>query len=151
MRLWRITRAKHQQLDGEGARLYGGRWSSEGYPVVYASSSAPLALLESLAHIEVEDLPTDLVLMEMDVADDVGITEVRLDPLPGDWNSVPDHPECVRLGDEWVARSDTLVLSVPSAVMSRERNLLLNPRHADMERVKVIGTEPFAFDPRLLD
>lgn len=151
MKLWRIARAKFEQLDGEGARLYGGRWNSEGYPVVYAASSAPLALLESLVHIEVEDLPTDLVLMEIDVPDDVGVTEVQLDQLPGDWKSVPDHPECVRLGDEWVARSDTLVLAVPSAVMSRERNLLLNPQHPDMDRVKVSGTEPFAFDPRLLD
>jgi RES domain-containing protein len=150
MRLWGITRAKHQQLDGEGARLYGGRWNSEGCRVVYAASSAPLALLEYLVHVDVEDLPTDLVLMEIDSPDDVGISEVQLDQLPDDWNSMPDHPECVRLGNHWISQSDKLVLSVPSAIMPRERNLLLNPQHPDMERVKISGAEPFTFDPRLL-
>jgi transposase InsO family protein len=32
MKLWRITRARYQQLDGEGARQHGGRWNSEGRP-----------------------------------------------------------------------------------------------------------------------
>ncbi|HUG41828.1 MAG TPA: RES family NAD+ phosphorylase [Longimicrobiales bacterium] len=150
MKLWRIARAKHQRLDGEGARLNGGRWNSEGYAVIYAASSAPLAVLELLVHVEVEDLPTDLVLSEIAVPDDVGITEVRLNQLPGDWNSMPDHPDCVRLGDEWVASSGTLLLRVPSAVMPRETNMLINPEHAEMERVKVAAQEPFTFDPRLI-
>lgn len=150
MRLWRVARAKYQQLDGEGARLNGGRWNSEGYPVVYAASSAPLAVLELLVHVAVEDLPTDLVLVEVDVPDDVGLTEVRLDQLPSDWNAVPDHPECVRLGDEWVTSSRTLLLRVPSAVMPRESNVLINPEHPEMERVMVAAREPFAFDPRLV-
>jgi RES domain-containing protein len=150
MKLWRIARAKYQQLDGEGARLNGGRWNSEGYAVVYAASSAPLAVLELLIHVEVEDLPTDLLLIEIAVPEDVGITEVRPDQLPSDWNSIPDHPDCVRLGDKWVASAGTLLLKVPSAVMPRESNLLINPQHPEMERVKVARTEPFAFDPRLI-
>lgn len=150
MKLWRLARAKYQQLDGEGARLNGGRWNSEGYPVVYAASSAPLAVLELLVHVEVEDLPTDLVLVEISVPDDVGITEVRLDQLPSDWNSMPDHPDCVQLGDEWVASSGTLLLGVPSAVMPRESNVLINPEHPEMGRVKVAAQEPFTFDARLV-
>ena len=37
MLFWRICREGQQELDGEGARLYGGRWNSEGVPVVYDS------------------------------------------------------------------------------------------------------------------
>jgi RES domain-containing protein len=39
---------------------------------------------------------------------------------------------------------------VRSVVVPQEANLLLNVRHADMTRVRVVGTDPFRFDPRLL-
>lgn len=90
------------------------------------------------------------MLIEIAVPDNVGITEVRPDDLPRDWNSVPDHPDCVQLGDEWVASSRTLLLRVPSAVMPRESNVLINPEHREMERVKVVTQEPFTFDARLV-
>src|SRR5690606_12132165 len=39
-----------QAFDGEGARLYGGRWSSPGKPVVYLGGTPAIAALEVLAH-----------------------------------------------------------------------------------------------------
>ncbi len=149
MRLWRIARAEHDALDGEGARLHGGRWSREGRAVVYTASSAPLAVLELLVHVDVEDLPGDLVLMEIAVPADAGMGEAGLDQLPGDWNAVPDHPACIELGEEWLTSLDTLLLKVPSAVMPRESNVLINPAHPDMGRVEVVVSEAFGFDPRL--
>ncbi len=150
MRLWRIARAKFQQLDGEGARLNGGRWNSEGRALVYASTSAPLAVLELLVHVDVEDLPDDLVITKIDVPEDVQVTGVSPDELPDGWNSTPDHPACVGLGDEWLAASATLLLRVPSAVMPAETNVLINPEHSDVERVNIVVRHPFSFDPRLL-
>jgi RES domain-containing protein len=149
MRLWRIARAEHDALDGEGARLHGGRWNREGRAVVYAASSAPLAVLELLVHVDVEDLPGDLVLMEIAVPADVGMGEVGVERLPGDWNAVADHPACIRLGEKWLTSLDTLLLQVPSAVLPRESNVLINPVHPEMRRVEVVGREAFAFDPRL--
>jgi hypothetical protein len=37
---WRIVKRRYASsaFDGEGARLYGGRWNSPGTPVVYSSS-----------------------------------------------------------------------------------------------------------------
>lgn len=130
--------------------MHGGRWNSEGRPVAYTASSAPLAALELLVQVAVEDLPTDLVLIEIAVPDDVGTSEVDLDQLPSGWNATADHPACVRLGDEWVTSSETLLLRVPSAVMPKETNVLVNPRHPEMERVRTVGVEPFQFDRRLL-
>ncbi len=47
---WRIvkSRVSTAAFDGEGARLFGGRWNSPGVPAVYASESRALALLEVL-------------------------------------------------------------------------------------------------------
>ncbi|MDX6710688.1 MAG: hypothetical protein QOH96_1704, partial [Blastocatellia bacterium] len=58
---WRIvkTRLAAQAFDGEGARLYGGRWNSVGVRMVYTAGSLSLAVLEIFVHIENTDiLPT---------------------------------------------------------------------------------------------
>jgi len=149
MRLWRLTRAAHQRLDGEGARLNGGRWNSEGNAVVYLSSPLSLAVLELLVHVDLEDAPPDLVALAVDLPDDALIQSVDSSDLPGDWRDVPDHPACVGRGDAWVAAGDTLLLRVPSAVIPVEMNYLLNPRHADAATAAVSSASPFEFDPRL--
>ncbi len=150
MILWRLTRAKHQALDGEGARVNGGRWNSEGVPVVYLSSSLSLAALEYLVHIDPADAPTDLVALGIEVPDDVAVEEVTPPSLPGDWFTVPDHPACTGSGDAWAARGSSLLLRVPSALVRTESNLLMNPRHPDAARVRTVRSERFSFDPRLL-
>ncbi|HEY7769930.1 RES family NAD+ phosphorylase [Longimicrobium sp.] len=150
MILWRLTRAAYPKLDGEGARLHGGRWNSEGVPVVYLSSSLSLAALEYLVHIDIEDAPTDLVALKVEVPDTASAEEIEVETLPGGWYSVADHPTCVELGNSWVERGDSLLLWVPSALIRVESNVLLNPHHADAGNVRVLSSTPFAFDSRLL-
>ena len=50
---WRIVKERHaaSALDGEGARLHGGRWNSAGVRVVYTSFAKSLAALEILVHV----------------------------------------------------------------------------------------------------
>jgi RES domain-containing protein len=150
MFLWRLARAAHQKLDGEGARLNGGRWSSEGVAVVYLSSTLSLAALEYLVHIDVEDVPTDLMALKMELASDASIDEVDPDTLPDDWFNVPDHPACVGLGDDWVAGGSSLLLRVPSAIIHHETNVLLNPNHQGAATVRINDAFEFAYDRRLL-
>ena len=52
-RAWRIVKAKHAAtaFDGEGARLFGGRWNSPGTRMIYTSATLSLAALESLVHL----------------------------------------------------------------------------------------------------
>jgi RES domain-containing protein len=119
-------------------------------PVVYTSSTLSLAALEYLVHVQIEDVPDDLVSLEIDVPDDAGMEQIEIFDLPDDWNQVPDHPACTDLGDEWAASSLGLVLRVPSAIIPHESNVLLNPLHPEMSRVKVVAVREFAFDPRLL-
>ena len=150
MTLWRLARAAYQQLDGEGARLYGGRWNSEGRAVVYLSTTLSLAAIEYLVHLEVDDVPSDLLAIEVDVPADASIEDVDLVSLPSDWRRVPDHAACVATGDRWLDAGASLLLRVPSAVVPRERNVLLNPAHDAAAAVRIVAAEPFSFDPRLL-
>jgi RES domain-containing protein len=148
--VWRITRERFQALDGEGARLNGGRWNSEGNAVVYTSCSLSLAALEYLVHIDPEDVPSDLIAMQIEIPDSVGGDGIPVSDLPRDWSAVPDHPECILRGDAWLRESRTLFLRVLSAVVPEEENILLNPAHADAALLIVLQTRPFAFAPRLL-
>ena len=51
---WRIVPENQaaSAFDGEGARLYGGRWNSVGVAMVYASQHKSLAALEVRVHID---------------------------------------------------------------------------------------------------
>lgn len=146
MRIWRLTEAKHLPgLDGEGARLWGGRWNSIGEPVVYTSDSLALAALEVLVHLprierQKGSLPAYLAV-GMDIPD-------HLIHDPGHPPSIPSEETQV-LGDAWLRSISSLALFVPSRVIPLERNVLLNPRHPAMADVQIALTEPFVFDDRL--
>lgn len=151
MIVWRITRAAHQSLDGEGARLFGGRWNSEGRPAVYTSTSLSLAAIEYLVHVEPLLAPSDLVAMEIEVPNAAGIgAEVTPEQFPaGDWREYPAPDWEAELGDLWLEDGTFLWLAVPSAVVPREYNVLINPLHPRMKAVRVVSTHPFSFDSRL--
>jgi RES domain-containing protein len=53
------------------------------------------------------------------------------------------------LGDAWFAARESLVMLVPSVVIEVEWNLLINPRHADFPRMKIVQQRPFRFDERM--
>lgn len=150
MRAWRICRRRHAALKGEGARLHGGRWNTPGGAVVYASSTLALAALELLVHVDPEDVPRDLVAMSIAIPHDAPVTTITPGDLPRDWNRHPAHPACAALGDRWLAEGAALILTVPSAVVPEEANVLVNPRHPRARHVSVASVRPFAFDRRLL-
>jgi RES domain-containing protein len=149
MLLWRIASARYDPLDGEGARIAGGRWHSPGHPVVYTSTHPALAVLEKLVWTDPEDIPDDLSLFRMELPDDLAPDELNTGLLPATWQEV-GCLACIALGDEWLTAGTTLALAVPSAVLPEGRNMLLNPRHGDAERVQVVEARPFRFDLRLL-
>lgn len=150
MLVYRICRAPFKQIDGEGARLYGGRWNNAGRPVVYASSSLALAALEYLVHVEPADVPNDLVAQTIDVPDDLLVKETDSQSLVSDWAQSTGSPGCQAVGDAWLSEATYAVLRVPAAPIPEESNVLLNPRHPDASRWSVVAERPFTYDPRLL-
>lgn len=140
-------------MDGEGSRRYGGRWNSPGRSVVYLASSISLAALELLVHVDPEDAPDDLVILEVVVPSDAGIESLdatALAMVSGWRDQTTPPPEAQALGDAWVQHGESLALYVPSVVIPSELNLLLNPAHPRMRDVRMVSVTPFQFDPRLL-
>ena len=148
--LWRIARAPHASLDGEGARLHGPRWSSKGVAVVYAASHLSLAALEYLVHIDPEDAPDDLVALGLRIPEQASQLACGPTDLPAGWRGIPSPPECRDIGDRWIRAGEHLLLRVPSVLVPEEEIVLMNPAHADAQRIRVAVSRPFSFDPRLL-
>jgi RES domain-containing protein len=149
VRLWRIARAAHAAFDGEGARRYGSRWTRKGLPVVFASATLSLAALERFVHSDPGLEPLDLVAIAVDIDPRIAITRVDRDDLPAGWRSYPAPPPLSVIGERWLRSAGTAVLSVPSVVIPRERNFILNPVHADFATLMTPIVEPFSFDPRM--
>lgn len=127
-----------------------GRWNSPGTPAVYASSTQALAVLKYLLHIDVEEVPDDVVLLSLEVPDDLPVTSYVAESLMPGWEFLKAARECRILGDKWLKSGSTAVLCVPSALMPEEHNYVLNPRHPAAGAVHVLHVRPFAFDRRLL-
>ncbi|RZA03566.1 MAG: RES domain-containing protein [Sphingobacteriaceae bacterium] len=148
MILYRIVKCAYADLSGTGARLYGGRWNSEGRSMVYLASSRSLAVLEALVHLSPTNLPADFCIMTIDAPDDV--LEVPIEQLPKNWNEYPEHNNLKQIGNDFLLKQKHLLLKVPSAIVKEEYNYLLNPLHKNAGKVKILKTQPFAFDQRLM-
>ncbi len=148
---WRIVKAKHapNAFDGEGARLSGGRWNSPGTRMIYTSSTAALAILEMLVHLNRALTLPSYVLIRCEF-DDALVSNIDRSLLPATWRSYPAPPQLQAIGDQWVKNGSSAVLRVPSAVIERESNYLLNPEHQTFARVKIFDPEPLALDLRLV-
>ena len=149
--VWRIASARYagQAFDGEGARLYGGRWNHAGVLLVYTSESLSLSALEFFVNLEPALAPAGLVAASASVPADLPVRSIGIAELPAGWRNYP-APEALKdLGTAWARGGETAALWVPSAVIPRERNLLLNPRHPDFGRIRILPAEPFSFDPRM--
>jgi RES domain-containing protein len=150
MRLWRICRAIHaaKAFSGEGARIFGGRWNSQGVSVVYTSPSLALAAVETFVHLEPNLRPDDLVAIAAEIPDDIHTDRLDLSVLPRKWHELRD--ESLRtFGDRWIRANETVALHVPSAAIRGEWNVLLNPQHSDFRKLKIEKPMPFEFDLRM--
>lgn len=147
---WRIVKAARATtaFDGEGARLYGGRWNSTGTAVVYASQSESLAVLELLVHLQSSQLLMSYCSIPVDFND--GLVEM-VDPgvLPEDWSALPGPSALQEIGDNWAAEQRSVVLQIPSAIVPNEYNFVINPRHPDFAQVGIGPSTPIQLDPRL--
>jgi RES domain-containing protein len=147
VRVYRLTRARYAAFDGRGSLFASGRWHWAGVPVIYTAESRALAALETLVHTRKDQIPTDYILLDIEV-DDHQVTRVPEKELPADWRD-PEPGGSRRFGDEWVRSQGSVALLVPSTVIPQEHNVLFNADHPDFHRVRVSSPQPFWWDHRL--
>lgn len=146
--LWRLTKAQYADsaFDGEGARLYGGRWNSPGQAVVYLAGNLSLAALEILVHVKSQRELGGYVKLRVQTPESLA-SEVST--LPPNWQQGRAPDETRAIGDAWLGAGETPLLRVPSVVIPEEHTYLLNPRHSRFSEMTLGEATPFSFDPWL--
>ncbi len=147
MLVYRIGSSRYPANDGKGAARFGGRWNRKGIPLIYAAESRALCALEILAGSR--EFADDYVSIPIEIPENLPRRGLTAAELPEGWDSA-EHGDRTRvLGTTWANSMETAVLVVPSAVLPRERNYLINPRHPDFSKIVFHDAEPFFFDRRL--
>lgn len=136
-------------FDGEGPYRYGGRWSSPGIRLSYASQHQSLAMLEYFVHLDKDDPPADLVLAIAEIPDALGRERIEVKDLPANWRDAAAPPTLPRFGDVFTERAEHCLLLVPSVLAPGENNCLLNPAHPDFKKILVRDAEPLSYDLRM--
>lgn len=144
---YRIVKEKHahRAFDGEGARLYGGRWNSQGAAVVYTSDSLALCCLEVSVNLPSYEVLKDFVYFKLSFDEKF----VRDADLQDGWNDRPISKVSQGIGDNWIRERDSAVLRVPSVIIPEGNNYLINFNYQDSNQIKIGDPISLDFDPRL--
>lgn len=144
--VYRIHDSRFHALDGMGAALKGGRWNPPGLAVVYTSSAYEGTLLEVLVRVVAKRIPQSLVASRIVLPHSCEVQRLDATESPDRF----DRKRSQEIGRTWVDSQRSLALEVPSHVARPwGRNVLLNPRHADFERIRVEEVVDVVWDPRL--
>lgn len=153
MKVWRIAADTPQyeadDLRGIGAERSGGRWNRRGTPLVYASTSRALACLETVVHLSRTPLPLNRYLVEIDLPDTAWSSSVDFEPADHvGWDAEPAGRVSLDWGDSWARSCTSLLARVPSVIVAEELNLLINPRHADITKLRARKLRRRLYDSR---
>ena len=151
MVVYRIAGKKYiKDISGNGARSYGGRWNHKGVGIIYTSENRALATVEYLVHVPLSIVPTNLSIASLEIPEDIIPKEISTSDLPVNWRDYPVPLELAEIGTQWALANNTLLFRVPSAVVEKEFNILINPSHPDIQRVTISDIDDYRFDNRLL-
>ena len=146
MFLWRIS--NHEELDGRGGLQASARWHTQGCPIVYLAGSPAGALVEVLVNLELDAarLPGSYTLLKADAPGDISVRRIEAESLPEGW--VGDPAISRSRGDDWLTGGASALIEVPSAILPETWNVLLNPRHPDAGRIRVVWQRAYPYDRR---
>jgi RES domain-containing protein len=144
--LWRIS--GYNALSGEGGLYYSARWHTAGQRIVYLADSPAGALIESLVHAELNERswPRHYDLMQIAVPDGLEIETLKVS-AGKDWKESSSLSRA--LGDAWLQSKRTALARVPSAIVPKTCNFLLNPEHPAAAGIRIIETTRAEYDRRL--
>ena len=151
METFRLAKTLYiNDLSGEGARKWGGRWNSVGVPVLYTGSSMALCILEFFVNLQPKfSPPKDSCSLAKIYIPDNSFTEILLEDLPKNWKDSAALKILFEITEKWIRENKYLVMKAPSAIVEQECNLLINPSHHLFKEVRILDIKPYNFDERM--
>lgn len=145
MKLWRLS--SHPDLSGNGGLYASARWHNKGHLILYTAMQPPGSLVEVLVHLDlgIDLIPDSYFLAGIEVPDEA-ILRAAVPTLTSSWKSNITFSRAE--GDAWLASNTTLLMRVPSAIIDKTENFLINPNHPEMNFVKTVYEQKFVFDTR---
>lgn len=150
MFVYNIRKAKY--ADSLSASGVANRWNKNDEFVIYTGGSRALSTLELVVHRSSISIDNSYKLLVIELnCKESEILEVNESLLPKNWQSVEAYPKLQEIGSDWYQNFEYLVMRVPSAIIPKEYNYLLNTRHPDFKKkVKIKELENYEWDNRLL-
>ena len=148
MTVYRITNSHYKDdISGNGAKIYGGRWNTRGLPALYTSEHISLCVLEMLVNITLPESQLSYHLLQLQVPDVAETQLISSKKLKTNWEY--DEGYTGFIGSEFLKAKQSLLIKVPSAVINDENNYLINPLHSSFKKIRIIKSYPFKLDNRL--
>jgi len=128
------------------------RWNLDDQFIIYTGSSRSLSSLELIIHENSVSPSFKYKVMIISIADEENLFhQVLQSDLPKSWRNLIAYPDLQHIGSEWYLKNKSLILKVPSAVIPKEYNYLINTFHPDFkDKVSLVRTEDYFWDDRLL-
>jgi len=146
MIVFRITTeawSKFLQASGNPAR-----WNAKRRFVIYTAGSRSLACLENLVHRSGEWQGKKYKVMLIEFPDKIKMDTVETTDLKKNWEQFSNFSYCQSMANKWLANATAVILRVPSVIIKKEYNYLINSQHRDFKLIKLVGVEDFNFDER---
>ncbi len=148
MIVYRICNSLYKDdISGYGASIRGARWNDRGLSMLYTSEHISLCALEMLVNILLTEVKLNFHLLHIKVPDNASVSSIAVEKLKPNWRDDEGYTNFI--GNEFCKNKNSLVLKVPSAVITEEYNYLINPKHPDFKKIKILNSKPFIFDQRL--
>lgn len=146
MKVYRLTQSKYaRDLNGTGAKLYGGRWNHIDTPCIHTAESRALSILEYAVNINIDFIPRTLSLCIFEI-DEKQIHSLNIEDLPGNWYYSPAPKSTKDLGTELLRKH--AVIRIPSTIIHDEYNYIINPL-AEGINFKLLEAKDYVFDLRI--
>jgi len=147
MLIYRIALEKYAHKLAASGRA--ARWNPNDMEMIYTASSRSLACLENVVHRSQAGLTLVFNVMTIAVPDELTIVSIKKEDLPVNWQEYDQMLYTQQLGEKWINEKRSAILAVPSSIIEEEINYLINPKHDDFKAIRLVKTEPFAFDKRI--
>lgn len=136
---------------GEGGLHAASRWSWRGRRVSYAADTLALATLETLARAGSLERLSEMMYAPADL-DEAAVKTLSRETLPPGWDRRPPGDASREVGDQWLKAASSVALRVPSVMIPKGTNFVLNPAHANFsDALSPSEARPLALDPRLAE
>lgn len=147
MKVYRLTKTQYaDDLNGTGAKIFGGRWNHIDSACIYTSESRALSVLEYAVNINIDFIPRALSLCIFEIDEDQVHTLLEED-LPGNWRETPAPKSTKDYGTQFLQKKYP-ILKIPSIIIPQESNYLINPL-AENLNLKLLEMCDFVFDLRI--